>query len=94
MLVEWVLERGAEVHFGEGGTFKQRRGRDVEQFFFFFFYSHLTPHSPTGMAGGKDYAGAHRAHASTYKGAAIPTPRATTTDPDKVLTQKEKQTTP
>ena len=21
-------------------------------FFFFFFYSHLTPHSPTGMAGG------------------------------------------
>ena len=46
------------------------------------------------MAGGKDYAGAHRAKASTYKGAAIPTPRATTTDPDKILTQKEKQTTP
>ena len=22
------------------------------RFFFFFFYSHLTPHSPTGMAGG------------------------------------------
>ena len=21
-------------------------------YFFFFFYSHLTPHSPTGMAGG------------------------------------------
>ena len=66
-------------------------------FFFFFFYSHLTPHSPTGMAGGKDYAGARRAKAGTYKAAAIPTPRATTTDPDKVLTQKEKkekQTTP
>ena len=49
------------------------------------------------MAGGKDYAGARRAKAGTYKGAAIPTPRATTTDPDKVLTQKEKkekQTTP
>ena len=71
-----------------------RRKGGVYFFFFFFFYSHLTPHSPTGMAGGKDYAGAHRAKASTYKGAAIPTPRATTTDPDKVLTQKEKQTTP
>ena len=32
MLAEWVLEQGAGVHFGEGGTFEQRRGRDVEQF--------------------------------------------------------------
>ena len=63
-------------------------------FFFFFFYIKLTPHSPNGMARSKDYAGAHRAKASKYKGAAIPTPRATTTDLDKVLTQKEKQTTP
>ena len=31
MLVEWVLERGAEVQFGEGGTFEWRRGRDVVQ---------------------------------------------------------------
>ena len=31
MLVEWVLERGAEVQFGEGGTFERRRGRDVVQ---------------------------------------------------------------
>ena len=29
MLAEWVLERGAEVHFGEGGTFERRRGRDM-----------------------------------------------------------------
>ena len=62
-------------------------------FFFFFFYIHLTPHSPNGMARSKDYAGAHRAKASAYKRAAIPTPQAITTDPDKVLTQKEKQTT-
>ena len=30
-LAEWVLERGAEVHFGEGGTFERRRGREVVQ---------------------------------------------------------------
>ena len=54
-------------------------------FCFFFLYSHLTPHLPTGMAGVIDYAGGRRARAATYKGAAIPTPRATTTDPDKVL---------
>ena len=31
MLAEWVLERGAEVYFGEGGTFERRRGREVVQ---------------------------------------------------------------
>ena len=31
VLAEWVLERGAEVHFGEGGTFERRRGRKVVQ---------------------------------------------------------------
>ena len=31
MLAEWVLERGAEVHFGEEGTFERRRGRKVVQ---------------------------------------------------------------
>ena len=31
VLAEWVLERGAEVHFGVGGTFERRRGRDVVQ---------------------------------------------------------------
>ena len=31
VLAEWVLVRGAEVHFGEGGTFEQRRGRGVVQ---------------------------------------------------------------
>ena len=31
VLAEWVLERGAEVHFGEGGTFERRRGREVVQ---------------------------------------------------------------
>ena len=31
MLAEWVLERGAVVHFGEGGTFERRRGREVGQ---------------------------------------------------------------
>ena len=42
------------------------------------------------MVGGKDYPGAHGAQAGTYKGAAMPTPLTTTIDPDKVLTQKEK----
>ena len=31
VLAEWVLEQGAEVHFGEGGTFVRRRGREVVQ---------------------------------------------------------------
>ena len=31
VLPGWVLERGAEVHFGEGGTFERRRGREVVQ---------------------------------------------------------------
>ena len=31
MLAEWVLERGAEVYFGEGGMFERRRGREVVQ---------------------------------------------------------------
>ena len=31
VLAEWVLERGAEVHFGVGGTFERRQGRDVVQ---------------------------------------------------------------
>lgn len=31
MLDEWVLERGAEVHFGEGGTFERRQGRGMVQ---------------------------------------------------------------
>ena len=31
VLAEWVLERVAEVHFGEGGTFERRRGREVVQ---------------------------------------------------------------
>ena len=31
VLAEWVQERGAEVHFGEGGTFERRRGREVVQ---------------------------------------------------------------
>ena len=31
VLVQLVLERRAEVHFGEGGTFEQRRGRDMVQ---------------------------------------------------------------
>ena len=31
VLAEWVLEWGAEVYFGEGGTFERRRGRDVVQ---------------------------------------------------------------
>ena len=30
-MAEWVLEWGAEVHFGVGGTFERRRGRDVVQ---------------------------------------------------------------
>ena len=30
-MVEWVLERGAEVQFGEGGTFEGRRGSDMLQ---------------------------------------------------------------
>ena len=81
---EWLKMRTSYYIINNKGLFV---------FFFFFFYSHLTPHSPTGMAGGKDYAGAHRAKASAYKRAAIPTPQAITTDPDKVLTQKEKQTT-
>ena len=29
VLAGWVLERGAEVHFGEEGTFEWRRGRDM-----------------------------------------------------------------
>ena len=37
---------------------------------------------------GQDYAGARRAQAGTYKGAAIPTPRATTTAPGKGLNTK------
>ena len=28
-MVEWVMELGAEVHFGEGGTFEPRRGSDM-----------------------------------------------------------------
>ena len=31
VLAEWVLERGAEVHFGVGGTFERRRERDLVQ---------------------------------------------------------------
>ena len=31
VLAEWVQERGAKVHFGEGGTFERRRGREVVQ---------------------------------------------------------------
>ena len=31
VLAEWVQERGAEIHFGEGGTFERRRGREVVQ---------------------------------------------------------------
>ena len=31
VLADWVLERGAEVHFWEAGTFERRRGRDVVQ---------------------------------------------------------------
>ena len=31
VLAEWVLQRGTEVHFGEGGTFERRRGREVVQ---------------------------------------------------------------
>ena len=31
VLAEWVLERGAEVHFGEGGTFERRDGREMVQ---------------------------------------------------------------
>ena len=31
MLAERVQELGAEVHFGEGGTFERRRGREVVQ---------------------------------------------------------------
>ena len=31
VVAEWVLERGAEVHFGEGGTLERRRGREVVQ---------------------------------------------------------------
>ena len=30
-MAEWILEVGAEVHFGVGGTFERRRGRDVVQ---------------------------------------------------------------
>ena len=29
VLAEWVLERGAEIHFGEEGTFERRRGSGV-----------------------------------------------------------------
>ena len=53
--------RGSRVGVGVGVGVRVRI-----IFFFFFFYSHLTPHSPTGMAGGKDYAGARRAKAGTY----------------------------
>ena len=28
-MAEWVLERGAEIHFGEEGTFERRRGSGV-----------------------------------------------------------------
>ena len=31
VLAEWVLERGAEVHFGVGGTFERRQERDLVQ---------------------------------------------------------------
>ena len=31
VLVKWVMGKGAEVHFEEGGTFERRRGRDVVQ---------------------------------------------------------------
>lgn len=40
-------------------------------FFLFFFYIHITLHSPNGMAGGKDYAEARRAEVGMSKGAAI-----------------------
>ena len=53
---------------------------------FYFFYILLTRHPPSGMEGDRGYAGAHSAQAGTYKGAAVPTLRATTTNLDKVLT--------
>ena len=31
VLAEWVLERVAEIHFGEGGTFERRRGSGMVQ---------------------------------------------------------------
>ena len=31
MLAKWVQECGAEVHFGEGGTFERRRRGGVVQ---------------------------------------------------------------
>ena len=31
MLAEWVLERGAEIHVGEGGTLERRRGSSIVQ---------------------------------------------------------------
>ena len=31
VLAEWVLERGSEIHFGEGGTFERRRGSGMVQ---------------------------------------------------------------
>ena len=31
MLANWVDEQGADVHFGEGGTFKRRRNGEVVQ---------------------------------------------------------------
>ena len=31
MLAEWDMERGAEVHFGDGGTFERRRGSGMVQ---------------------------------------------------------------
>ena len=32
VLAEWVMERGAEIHFGEGETFERRRGSDLVQY--------------------------------------------------------------
>ena len=66
-------------------------------FFFFFFLNSLNPIFAKWHGRGKDYVGARRAEVGMYKGAAISTAQGTTTDPDKVLTQKEKmekQTTP
>ena len=31
VLAEWVLERAAEIHFGEGGIFQRRRGSGIVQ---------------------------------------------------------------
>ena len=31
-MAECVLERGAEIHFGEGGTFERRQGSGIVQY--------------------------------------------------------------